>query len=160
MDAAFGPIGRYPFRACTAPGDSPYDLSCNRFGPRRSQRTFTDAKTWYPGLEFRPDLDPVDPLFFRDVDASVVVPSRDQEIYSTRIVDGNGRLVPDLFGVPLGGGHVFGTGNPADGRPAALDGSDPGTAADLSLGVRVRVLSRGSGNKRVLVRVRPGRAAG
>ena len=65
----------------------PYDLSCNWFGPAARCSTFTDAKTWYPGLEYRPDLDPEAPLFFRDVDASMVVPSRGNEIYSTRIVD-------------------------------------------------------------------------
>ena len=58
-------------------------------------RTFTDAMGWYPGLEYRPDLDPDDPLFFRDFDASTVVPSTDNEIYSTRIMDKNGRLLPE-----------------------------------------------------------------
>ena len=157
MDAAFGPVGRYPFRSCLGPADDPFDLSCNVFGSRRAQESFTDAKTWYPGLEYRPDLDPEEPLFFRDVDASVVVPSRDGEIYSTRIVDANGRLVRDLFGEPVGGGHVFGTGNPADGRPAASDGSDPGTTADLSLGVQVEVLRSLDRHKQALVRIRPGR---
>ena len=119
MDAAFGRVGRYPFRACISSPEDAFTLACNAFGSRRPQLAFTDAKTWYPGLEYRPDLDPDEPLFFRDVDASVVVPSRDGEIYSTRIVDGAGRLLPELFGEPVGAGHVFGTGNPADGRPAA-----------------------------------------
>jgi immune inhibitor A len=158
MDAAFGWVGRYPFRACVAPGDAPYDLSCNRFGRRERQRSFTDAVTWYPGLEYRPDLDPEAPLFFRDADASVVVPSRDQEIYSTRIVDARGRLLRSLFGQPVDAGHVLGTGDPEDGRPAAADGSDPGTREDLSLGVRLRVVDRDRRNRHATVRVRPGRA--
>jgi immune inhibitor A len=156
MDAAFGWVGRYPFRACVAPGDAPYELACNSFGLRWPQASFTDAKTWYPGLEYRPDIDP-EGLFWRDQDASVVVPSRGGQIYSTRIVDEDGRLVRDLFGTPLGGGHVLGTGNPADGRPAAADGSDPGTTEDLSLGVRVGVLWPQDRNRRAVVRIRPGR---
>ena len=92
------------------------------------------------------------------MDASTVVPSQGNEIYSTRIVDRNGRLVPELFGTDIGGGHVLGTGNPADGRPA-IEGGDPGTTADLSLGVAIRVIKIGKGNKRVLIAVRPGHKA-
>ena len=71
-------------------------------------------------------------MFFRDVDASTVVPSLGNEIYSTKIVDRNGQLLPELYGTDLGSGHVLGTGNPRDGRPA-IEGGDPGTTADLSL---------------------------
>ena len=39
---------------------------------------FTDAKGWYPGMELRGE-----DLFFRDVDASVVVPSKDKRRYTT-----------------------------------------------------------------------------
>ena len=109
-------------------------------------------------MENRPDLDPEAPLFFRDVDASTVVPSKDNEIYSTRIVDRDGSLLPALYGTDIGGGHVLGTGNPADGRPA-IEGGDPGTTADLSLGVKVRVLKVGKGNKRVQITVKPGHKA-
>jgi hypothetical protein len=65
--------------------------------------------------------------------------------------------VRDLFGEPMGGGHVLGTGNPADGRPAAADGSDPGTKQDLSLGVRVGVVLPRDHNRKAIVRIRPGR---
>lgn len=133
-------------------------MICNRFGSRDAVKRFTDAKTWYPGIEYRPDLDQEVPLFFRDSDASTVVPSKDNEIYSTRIVDRNGRLLPELFGTDMGDGHVLGTGHPADGRPA-IEGGDPGTTADLSLGVKVRVLKVGKGNKRVLITVKPGHKA-
>ena len=141
------------------PDGDEYALICNRFGSRKAIKAFTDKKTWYPGLENRPDLDPEDPLFFRDVDASTVVPSKGNEFYSTRIVDRNGRLLPQLYGTDMGGGHVLGTGNPADGRPAIDGGGDPGTTADLSLGVRIRVLKVGKGKKRVLIAVRPGHKA-
>ena len=40
---------------------------------------------WYPGLELRGE-----DLFFRDIDASVVVPSKDNRRYTTRIVDETG----------------------------------------------------------------------
>jgi immune inhibitor A len=154
MDAAFGPVGRYPFQACFGTNPDPtkyYEVACNRFGFQRGLRRFTDAIGWYPGFEYRPDLDPDDPLFYRDFDASVVVPSKGNQIYSTRVTDKNGRLLPDRFGVGLGGGHVTGTGNPADGRPAGDDGT-PATDADLSLGVRLRVKSARSKAARVVVR--------
>jgi immune inhibitor A len=70
-------------------------------------------------LEYRPDLDEEAPFFFRDLDASTVVPSLGNEIYSTRVVDRNGRLLADLFGTPLDGGHVLGTATRGtDGRPS------------------------------------------
>ncbi len=84
------------------------------------------------------------------MDASTVVPSKGNEIYSTRIVDRNGRLLPELYGTDLGGGHVLGTGNPRDGRPA-VEGGDPGTTADLSLGVVIEVIRASNNNKQVLI---------
>ncbi len=87
-DAAFGRVGRYPFRYCVPDGsDDPYATICSRYGKRKPVTRFTDAKTWYPGVEYRPDLDLQSPLFFRDTDASTVVPSRDNTFYSTRVVD-------------------------------------------------------------------------
>ncbi len=159
-DAAFGPVGRYPFQACFKTNPDPakyYEVACNRFGSRGAVRRFTDAIGWYPGFEYRPDLDPDDPLFFRDVDASVVVPSKGQQIYSTRITDKNGRLVPSQFGSDLGDGHVAGTGNPRDGLPAGDDGT-PANHADLSLGVKFRVKRASSKAARVVVR--PGHRGG
>ena len=98
-------------------------------------RRFTDAIGWYPGYEYRPDLNrPANALVFRDADASVVVPSRDNQIYSTRITDKNGRLLRSQFGRDLGNGHVTGTGNPRDGTPT--------NPTDLSLGVKLRVSTR------------------
>jgi len=156
-DVAFGPVGRYPFRYCyPTSATDPYALACNKFGARNWKLTFSDAKTWYPGIEYRPDLDPKEPVFYRDVDASTVVPSKGNEIYSTRVVDRDGSLLTPLYGTDLGGGHVLGTGNPKDGRPAIEDG-DPGTTADLSLGVRIRVLNtNGKKNTKVRIAVRPG----
>jgi immune inhibitor A len=113
-NAAFGFKKTYPFTECfEAPGE-PFSAYCTKFGPQNGVRSFTDAKGYYPGVEYRPDLDPDNPLFFRDADASVVLPSVDNEPYSVRIVDGNGRLVPEQFGIDLGGGVLTGTGNPGD----------------------------------------------
>jgi immune inhibitor A len=159
MNAAFGRIGRYPFQACFGTNPDParyFEVACNRFGFRWGRARFTDAIGWYPGFEYRPDLDPDDPLFFRDFDASVVVPSKDNEIYSTRITDRYGHVLPSQFGLGLGGGHVTGTGNPADGRPAGDDGTAANTA-DLSLGVKLKVVRASSRAARVVVR--PGHRA-
>jgi immune inhibitor A len=72
--------------------------------------TFTDAKTWFPGIEIRNGS-----AFARDVDASVVVPSKGNAMYTTRVVDANGNPLPQYYGATLGGGViVLGTGNPAD----------------------------------------------
>ncbi|HEX6150012.1 M6 family metalloprotease domain-containing protein, partial [Nocardioides sp.] len=155
-DVAFGPVSRYPFRYCFPSSDTdPYAVACNNFGKRNHVRTFTDAKGWYPGLEWRPDLDEENPLFFRDVDASTVIPSLGNEPYSTKIVNGSGQLIPDLFGLEIVPGLVTGTGNPADGRPA-VDGGDPGTDADLSLGVKVKWIRAFKHNSKALVVIRPG----
>jgi hypothetical protein len=91
-------------------------------------------------------LNAASPLFFRDADASVVIPSKDNQIYSTRITDKNGRLLRSQFGRDLGNGHVAGTGNPRDGTPT--------NPTDLSLGVKVRVERASS--KAAQVVVRPG----
>jgi immune inhibitor A len=158
-DAAFGPVGRYPYRACISRDPVQYYLlACNTFFPVRPVTGFTDARGWYPGFEYRPDLNPANPLFFRDADASVNVPSKDDAIYSTRITDGRGNPLPDLFGSALGGGHVFGTGNPADGLPAGDDGT-PGTSEDLSLGVILRFFNLERGGKAARIFVRPGHPA-
>ena len=65
--------------------------------------------------------------------------------------------MPALYGTSLGDGNVLGTGNPADGRPDADDGT-PGTDADLSLGVTIRV-KRAIGGTAARIAVRPGHPA-
>ena len=68
--------------------------------------------------------------------------------------------MPTLYGTDLGSGHVLATGNPKDGRPA-IKGGDPGTTADLSLGVRIRVMNtNGKKNTKVRIAVRPGHKGG
>jgi immune inhibitor A len=107
-NAAFGLVPTKAFQECqlTTTGTE----VCNSFGPQAPVSTFTDAKTWYPGIEVRGGS-----AFAVDGDASVVVPSKGNAKYTTRIVDVNGNPLPAYYGVTLGGGAiVLGTGNPAD----------------------------------------------
>jgi immune inhibitor A len=68
--------------------------------------TFTDSLGWVPGIEVRLDLGG---FFFRDRDASVVVPSLGGADYDWRVVWPDGSPATDFFG----GG--WGTGDPMDG---------------------------------------------
>ena len=77
-NAAFGFGKTYPFTECFEAPDEPFSAYCTDVRSSPGVKAFTDAKGWYPGIEYRPDLDPADPLFFRDADASVVLPSRGQ----------------------------------------------------------------------------------
>ena len=71
-NAAFTFSKTNAFTECfEAPGE-PFSRYCTDFQKQPAVSEFTDAQGWYPGIEFRPDLDPVNPLFFRDADASVV----------------------------------------------------------------------------------------
>ena len=108
---------------------------CNTFAPQAPVSTFTDAKTWYPGLELR-----ATGLYFRDIDASVVVPSKGNAQYTTRIVDADGNLLTDLFGEDIGIG-ILGTGNPAD--------------AGVAYNTKVQVKSVKSGNTAAQIRITP-----
>jgi immune inhibitor A len=109
-NAAFGTQPTYPFTECyEALPAEPFSEYCTDFAAQSPVKKFTDATGWYPGLELRGSS-----LFYRDVDASTVIPSEGNQFYSIRIVDADGNLIPDLFGVDLGGTLVLGTGNPAD----------------------------------------------
>jgi immune inhibitor A len=135
-DNAFTLWGTNPARDCFAVDNDPGQVFCTEHGNRGAMTAFTDAKGWYPGVEFIPPGD----LFFRDIDASVVLPSRGNEIYSTRIVDSSGNLVSDLFGLEIGD-HYLGTGNPGD--------------EGKQLGVSFTIVRAGQGNSYATVRVTP-----
>ena len=107
-NAAFGLVPTKAFKECVTDPANLSDEQCTSFAPQAPVSTFTDAKTWYPGLELRGSS-----LFFRDADASVVVPSKGNAAYTTRIVDPNGNLLPGLYGLTVGS-TVLGTGNPGD----------------------------------------------
>ncbi len=105
--------------------------------PQKGVPAFTDARTWYPGLEVRDGQ-----LHYRDFDASVVVPARGP--YGTRVVNPDGTPATAFYGRDLGNGHRLGTG-------------DPGAAAH---GVRIAVVATLPGGRGALVRVTPAGRAG
>ena len=110
-NAAFNLVGTYPFKECVT-NDAVTTTACNTYPKQAAVRTFTDNKGWYPGIEYRPDLDKANPYFYRLADASTVVPSRGNAPYTVRIVDKAGKLLTSQFGDGLG------TGNPADSKVA------------------------------------------
>ena len=137
-NSAFGLSPTYPFRECyEALPDEPFSEYCTDFGPQAPVSTFTDTKGWYPGLEVRAG----GALFYRDQDASVVVPSVGNELYSTRIVDANGNPLPQFYGIDLGANILTGTGNPAD--------------AGVAYGVSIEVIRVAKDNSYATVRVNP-----
>ncbi|MEU7806302.1 MULTISPECIES: immune inhibitor A domain-containing protein [unclassified Micromonospora] len=109
-NAAFGLRPTYPFKECLEAADEPYSEYCTKFGPQAPVKGFTDAKGWYPGIEIRDGA-----AYARDNDASVVIPSRGNQQYTTRVVNPDGSPATDYYGSTLGGGAiVLGTGNPGD----------------------------------------------
>ncbi len=109
-NAAFGLQPTYPFTECfeLLPAE-PFSEYCTDFGSQAPVKKFTDTKGWYPGLELRGE-----DLFYRDIDASTVVPSDGNELYSTRLVLPDGTPLTDLYGIDLGANIITGSGNPAD----------------------------------------------
>jgi immune inhibitor A len=114
-NAAFNTWGTYPFQEGYEEFDGTIVPSPAPAQP--GVDTFTDALGWVPGVEVRYDLPGV--LYFRDDDASVVVPSYDGMPYTWRIVYPDGTPAEDWYGGP------FGTGNPAD------DGVEVGTYVEI-----------------------------
>jgi immune inhibitor A len=134
-NAAFSLMPTKGFDECVEVPEEPYSEYCASYGPQRPVATFTDARTWYPGLEMR-----ADGLYFRHRDASTVVPSVDNQPYSTRIVDADGNPLEDQYGKVVNG-HELGTGNPAD--------------AGVDYGTQVRVWRTTRSNMAALIKVVP-----
>ena len=102
-DIAFTLWGTNPAQDCFAVDNDPNDVLLHRgTATRGAVSAFTDALGWYPGVEFDGAG-----LFFRDIDASTVIPSRGNETYSTRVVDSDGNPVPDLYGATIFGGGAL-----------------------------------------------------
>ncbi|MEU8114916.1 immune inhibitor A domain-containing protein [Micromonospora sp. NPDC048947] len=109
-NAAFTLQRTYPFTECLEAADEPYSAYCTKFKGLPPVKAFTDAKGYYPGIEMRDGA-----AYARDSDASVVLPSRDNAPYTTRVTNPDGSPAPEFYGVTLGGGAiVLGTGNPGD----------------------------------------------
>ncbi|WP_433500682.1 immune inhibitor A domain-containing protein [Sphaerimonospora sp. CA-214678] len=132
-NAAFSFFGTYPFEECIE--GEPFTEYCTSFGKLPAVKTFTDAKGWYPGLEIRDGA-----LYFRHRDASVVVPTRNNEPYTTRIVHPDGSPATELYGTDIGG-PILGTGNPGD--------------EGKQLGVKIQLVSPLPANLGALVYVTP-----
>lgn len=108
-NVAFGLAPTKPFTECIV-GTDPTAEFCTPFRAQAPVKTFTDDEGWYPGLERNDDGG----VYFRDQDASVVVPSVDNAAYTVRITDERGNLLPDYFGRNYGIGAITGTGDPED----------------------------------------------
>jgi immune inhibitor A len=136
-NVAFTTHSTYPFKECLAEVDAnPFTEYCTSVRSQRGVSDFTDAKGWYPGIEVRDEG-----LFFRDIDASAVIPSAGNQPYSTRVVDAEGNPLTDWYGEDLGAGIVLGSGNPGD------EGVD--------MGVRIRLEKAGKNNFYAKVRIDP-----
>jgi immune inhibitor A len=134
-NAAFGFRPTYGFKECLEAQGEPFSEYCTSFRPQRPVRSFTDATTWYPGLEVRDDG-----LYYRERDASVTMPSKDDQPYSVRVVKPDGSPATDLYGQTVNG-FTLGTGNPGD--------------EGKQLGVKINLLAPLPGNLGVIVRVTP-----
>ncbi|MEO3855822.1 immune inhibitor A domain-containing protein [Acrocarpospora sp. B8E8] len=108
-NAAFGFTKTYPFKECLEAAGEPFSEYCTSFPAQNPVKAFTDAKTWYPGIEDRG----AQGLFARNRDASAVVPSRDDQQYSVRVVNPDGSPATGLYGEDFLG-FTLGTGNPGD----------------------------------------------
>ncbi|WP_129787119.1 immune inhibitor A domain-containing protein [Promicromonospora panici] len=134
-NVAFGLRPTYPFTECITGEDTTVEF-CTDFEAQAPVRTFTDDTGWYPGIELNNGG-----LFYRDSDASTVVPSVDNSPYTVRMVDEQGEYVPELFGEDFGIGAITGTGNPAD------DGVGYGTVIHLKKAFK--------GNQSALIQITP-----
>lgn len=71
---------------------------------------FDDALGYAPGLRLGADGRPAP----WDADGSVVLPSLEGRVYSTRVVDADGAPATDQYGRTYAGIHRLGSGNPGD----------------------------------------------
>ncbi|WP_127791946.1 immune inhibitor A domain-containing protein [Agromyces sp. LHK192] len=107
-NAAFGLKSTYPFTECIV--DAALTEHCTDIAALPPVKTFTDNQGWVPGLALR-ESDGA--LFYRDRDASTVVPSVGNQPYSVPLYDLAGNRLPAYDGVDIGLG-AFGSGNPSD----------------------------------------------
>lgn len=100
-------------------------------------RLLDDALGYYPGYL----ADPASPMSAKlwDSDASVVLPPRDGEYYSTRVTWPDKSRPHPLDGTPRGSGHFLGSGNPGD--------------ASAQFGVHVEVIDKAEDGSWGVVRV-------
>ncbi|HEX6870160.1 MAG TPA: M6 family metalloprotease domain-containing protein, partial [Micromonosporaceae bacterium] len=104
-NAAFSLNPTYPFRECIE--GTPFTEYCTDFAALPAVSTFTDAQGWVPGLEYRPGVG----YFWRDIDASAVIPAKGGVNYTTRIVFADGSPALSRYGLNFGF-TITGAGNP------------------------------------------------
>lgn len=133
-NAAFGLTDTYPFTECFTGGDVTVEY-CTDVAAQSPVSTFTDDQGWVPGFALR---ESTGQLYYRDRDASVVVPSVGNAQYSTPLYDLEGNRLPDYDGLDIGLGP-FGSGNPAD--------------AGVGYGTVVKVLQTLDGNRAAVIQI-------
>ncbi len=144
-NAAFTTFGTYPFKECFQPDPTSNTAHCTDVPALAAVTGFDDRNGYYPGLELRGET-----VFFRDIDASVVLPSKDNALYTTRFVDADGNPLEEFYGIDLlETGSVLGSGRPDQG-------TDPANPTDLSLGVQFEVKHVHRSDKRATIGVTPG----
>ncbi|WP_082098708.1 immune inhibitor A domain-containing protein [Demequina iriomotensis] len=135
-NAAFGLVKTRAFKECfTLSGSAPEYCTTVRAQPAVS--TFTDDQGWVPGLAYNPANGG---LYYRDRDASVVVPSVDNQAYTLPIYDMEGNPFTPLYGESVAG-FELGTGDPAD--------------SGVGYGTVISVKKAMPGNTAALIRVTP-----
>jgi immune inhibitor A len=135
-NSAFNTWGTYPFQEGFEEADG--SIVTTQFDALPPVEAFTDDLGWVPGIEVRLDLGG---FFFRDQDASVVVPSVGGADYDWRVVWPDGSPAVDFFG----GG--WGTGNPIDG----LWGIDESSVA---FGTQIKIVDVADDNSFGVVHIR------
>lgn len=131
-NAAFNTWGTYPFEEGFEEDDGTIITSPIEAQP--AVGTFTDELGWVPGIEVRLDLGG---FYYRDRDASVVVPSAGGAAYDWRAVYADGSPATDFYG------FGWGTGNPVDGY--SLGEYDPDSAnppVDIGTTVEIKNTAR------------------
>ncbi|WP_448808125.1 immune inhibitor A domain-containing protein [Agromyces bauzanensis] len=133
-NAAFGLGETYPFTECFT-GAVLTTEYCTDVAAQAPVSTFTDDQGWVPGFALR-ESDGA--LFYRDRDASTVVPSVGNAQYTTPLYDLEGNRLPAYDGLDIGLGP-FGSGNPAD--------------SGVGFGTVVEVLQALDGNRAAVIRI-------
>ena len=147
-NAAFNTFGTYPFTECIQVVPTANDTQCTPVPALAAAPSFSDGNAYYPGIERRV-IDGKQRFFFRDNDASVVLPSLGNAFYTTRLVDQDGNPYTPLFGIDLfGTGSNMGTGEPSKGN-------NPAAPVDLSHGVTMTVTRTAKDNSYATISVVP-----
>ena len=141
-NAAFNTWGTYPFQEGFEEADG--TIVTSPIDAQPPVEAFTDDLGWVPGIEVRLDLGG---FYFRDQDASVVVPSVGGADYDWRVVWPDGSPAEDFWG----GG--WGSGNPIDGfTEGAYDPNVPNDS--VAFGTQINIFNVAKNNSWATVHIR------